>query len=345
MELFTPGPVNIKTAIKNNIINEYSHRCSDFHNLYYKCEVETKKLFNMNNDYISLFLTGSGTLSIESMIYSYIKYKKVLLLQNGFFSEKWEILLKNYNTNYEKINFGWGNNFDYDLIEKQIIKNDYDGIFFVHHETSTTMINDIYKINLLCDKYNIELYADTVSSVGTYIIDLNILNRLVLLGYSSNKGIGIYPGLAITIVKKTLFDFINDGLSYLNLGLYYKYSINKETPFTCCYQNFQYYYLSVKDINDNCKEKRFEYYNNLRDYLINKMKKINIKPYLTKNQCNWVINFKYNNVIKLYNHLEKNKILIYKCKGILNKTHFQVGILNKTKKDIDDLINVIKTLV
>lgn len=339
MNIFCPGPINIKENIKNMKIKEHTHRCDHFHELYDNCVKETKKLFNINDNYQILFLTGSGTLSIESMIYSYIKNKKILLLQNGHFSERWEKMLKHYKTNYDKINFEWNNEFNYTTIRKKLSGKKYDGIFVVHQETSTTMINDINKLNHICEEFNLELYLDSVSTAGMYDIDLNVLKNITMMGYSSNKAIGIYPGLAINIVKNKVLKELNDEMCYLNLGLYYKYSLKKETPFTCCYQNLQYYCFSLQLINEDTN--RFLYYKNLMDYLIEKMKERNIYPVLKKGQCNWVINFTYNEPDLLCKKLEKQGILIYKCKGVLKNKTIQIAILNKKKEDIDNLLKSI----
>ena len=84
MKLFCPGPVNVLKKIKNIDINEISHRTNNFHLLYNNCTNITKSLFNVNNDkFTPLFITGSGTITVESIIYSYLKNKNILILQNG----------------------------------------------------------------------------------------------------------------------------------------------------------------------------------------------------------------------------------------------------------------------
>jgi len=338
MKLFCPGPVNIDDSIKNKIINEISHRGKQFQQLFNESTNLTSQLFSMTQEHCSLFLTGSGTLAIESIIYSYLKKKKTLLLQNGLFAEKWEGLLKNHGCSYKVQNYGWCNSYNYDLLESQLLAEEIDCIFIVHHETSTTMINDLYKINEICAKHRVEIIVDAVSSAGIYNINLNNLQQISFLGFSTNKGIGSFPGLAVVIGKVSLLEKMTNEISYFNLKNYYDFSLKKETPYTPCVQNFYYYNLAVSNILTE-RQNRLEYYETLSEYFIGQLAIINIHPVLKNSQCCWVINFAVDNPNNLYDRLLEKNIVVYKCKGYLEQIAIQIGILNKTKNDIDELIN------
>ena len=343
MKLFCPGPVNINDSIKNTITNEISHRGQQFQKLFEESINLTSQLFSITQEYCSLFLTGSGTLAIESIVYSYLKKKKTLLLQNGLFAEKWEGLLKNHGCSYKVQNYGWCNSYNYDLLESQLLAEEIDCIFIVHHETSTTMINDLYKINEICTKYGVEIIVDAVSSAGIYDINLNNLQQISFLGFSTNKGIGSIPGLAVVIGKVCLLEKMTNEISYFNLKNYYDFSLKKETPFTPCVQNFYYYNKAVSNILTE-RQTRLEYYETLSEYLIEQMAIINIHPILKNSQCCWVVNFSIDNPNNLYDRLLEKNIIVYRCKGFLEQIAIQIGILNKTKKDIDDLINYVAAI-
>jgi len=338
MKLFCPGPVNIIDTVKNAKCIEISHRGQQFQNLFKESTDLTSRLFTIDDKYKPLFLTGSGTLAIESIIYSHLKKKKTLLLQNGLFSEKWEELLKNHNCSYRVQNFGWCNSYDYDMLESQLLTGEIDCIFMVHHETSTTMINDLFKINEICTKYGVEIIVDAVSSAGIYEINLSNLPQISFLGFSTNKGIGSIPGLAIVIGKVSLLEKMTNEISYLNLKNYYDFSLKKETPFTPCVQNFYHYNEAVSNILAE-GHNRLKFYETLSRYIIGQLATINIHPILKNSQCCWVINFSVDNPNNLYDRLLEKNIIVYKCKGYLEQISIQIGILNKTKKDIDDLIN------
>lgn len=123
-DFFCPGPVNLHESVKKEIINLSSHRSEEFISLLRECYYNTLKLFNIDNHinkngdsfYSALFLTGSGTLAIESMINSYLKHKKILIISNGFFGERWYEMLANYSSNFKYLKFEWNNEFDYKIL-------------------------------------------------------------------------------------------------------------------------------------------------------------------------------------------------------------------------------------
>jgi 2-aminoethylphosphonate-pyruvate transaminase len=343
MRLFCPGPVNIHPSLKEIVPDEISHRGPDFQTLFQVCSARTRDLFRDTKKlYTPLFLTGSGTLAIESMIASYKGKGKLLLLQNGFFSEKWEHLLQAHKVDYKAISFGWGDPFLETKIEDVLSKDSFTGIFFVHHETSTTMINDIHRLNTLCMRHSLFLLVDAVSSVGMYDIDVNLLPSLTMLAYSTNKCIGSYPGLSVVYGKNSFLESIPLEITYTNLRHAYEFSLHSETPFTPCVQNFYWY---IKAIEIVLKEtSREEVYTEKKEYLLAKLEKLGMKAYIQekKYQCCWVVNISCPNPESMYEFLYKKQFIIYKCKGILEKSYIQIAFLNKTMDEIDALINAMK---
>jgi aspartate aminotransferase-like enzyme len=342
---FTPGPINIDTSIKkinNNLL--ISHRTSEFEKIFKKSKELTLNLFNLpnNNDYDCIFMNGTGTLGIESMIYSYVRFKRTLVISNGYFGEKWVKMLNNYTNNYYHLKFNWNQLFNYEIIENIISNEKFDLILVVHLETSTGMINDIYKLNSICNKYNIGIVCDMVSSIGSYNIDLNNLNKILLLCFSSNKAIGSYPGIVIIIFNKKILNNDNTNISYLNLNLYYNYSLKNQTPFTFSSNLLNCYCKSIDNILKKSISLIEKDLNTKQIYLINKLKKLNINTTLKTNISNWVINFNINNPKELYNYLNNKNIYVYRCKDELENSTIQISITNQTINNINILCDNIK---
>ena len=198
-------------------------------------------------------------------------------------------------------------------------------------------------MNEICNKLNINMVVDCVSSAGLYQINLEVLNKMIMFGYSSNKCIGSYPGLAIVVVKNEIIKTMSNNIGYLNIKNYYDYSKKFETPFTPCIQNLYAYKTEVENLlkRENIES---EYEDKIK-YLISKMSEIVFNKVLKKNQCHWVINFYCNNPDKIYDLLYSKKIFIYKCKGKLENKALQIAILNKSKEDIDFLIENITNIL
>lgn len=341
MELYCPGPVNKTVPVKTTVTSEISHRSPAFRELYKSCSDLTVQLFHADPDvYQPLFLTGSGTLAIESIVYA-CKNKKILLLQNGFFAEKWEQLLQTHGIQYATYQRPWGTPFDSDGIRSLLTAGSFSTLFLVHHETSTTMINDLESIDRLCKEFHLEMIVDAVSSVGVYDINLSELSSISYLGYSTNKCIGSYPGMAVVIAKQDSLKTLPSTLTYLNLKLYAMFGEQSETPFTPCVQNFFYYKTALEDILQ--EQNRKERYEKLCKSFLEKMRTINIVPFLDnlQHQCCWVVNLQCNEPVKLYDYLYKHNIVVYKCKGNLQDKCIQVAFLNKTEADIHYFVSLV----
>jgi 2-aminoethylphosphonate-pyruvate transaminase len=343
MDLFCPGPVNVNEEIKKKY-KDISHRGHDFQTLFKRCSKITKQLFSdLENKYTPLFLTGSGTLAIESMILSWKGKGKVLLVQNGFFSEKWESIFQNHTISYETISFGWGNKISIESIRAYLQTNNFQALFVVHHETSTSMINNLEELNQLCNEFSVELLIDGVSSVGMYDISVKKINKLCMIAYSTNKCIGSNPGLSIVFAKTSFLETLPKSLSYLHLNLYYTFSLQFETPFTPCIQNFFMYADAVQMILDD--PLRQSSYEKQRDLFLDGCLSMGYEPFIKNkdSQCCWVINISCKEPTKLYEFLYKNHIVVYKCKGQLEKSYIQIAILNKSESDIQKLLSFMNT--
>ena len=346
MELFCPGPVNIYKELQTKKYKEISHRGYDFQNLYIQCSNKTKQMFHDHaNEYTPLFLTGSGTLAIESMIRSLKGKKRVLLLQNGFFAEKWALLFETHNIDFVSLSFEWGKPFSYDSIRNTVKKESIEAIFVVHHETSTTMINPLEPLNDLCKEYSLDLVVDGVSSVGMYPINVKNLSSLCMIGYSSNKCIGSYPGLAVVFAKTSYLQTLSTETSYLNLKLYYDFSLKSETPFTPCVLNFFYYNDALEKVLE--QPMRYMDYTEHCRFLLQGLKNLNMEPCLKcqEFQCCWVVNVECPSPNELYDFLYKNQVVVYKCKGMLEKSSIQIAFFQKSKQEIKTLLSLIESFV
>lgn len=338
MQLFCPGPVNQSVPVKTTAASEISHRSAAFRDLYKSCNDLTVQLFHADPlVYQPLFLTGSGTLAIEAMVYA-CKGKKVLLLRNGFFAEKWDQLLQTHRIEYSAYQTAWGTSFDREAIRSILQRESFSTVFLVHHETSTTMINNLEPIDAVCKEFEIEMIVDAVSSVGLYEINLSQLSSISYLGYSTNKCIGSYPGLAVVLAKQDSLKNLPSTLTYLNLKLYSSFGEEYETPFTPCVQNFFYYKTAVEEILQ--QPHRREWYERFCKLFLEEMKTLGIVPYLENqtHQCCWVVNLQYKEPSRLYEYLYKRNIVIYKCKGPLQNSCIQVAFLNKTQDDIHQFV-------
>jgi len=181
------------THVKSSAIISYSHRDNEFFDLYKDTVNRFKKVFKLKN-YDILFIPGSGTVGIESVMAT-LNRKINIIGKDGGFKSRWQKMAQAYDKIGSDVNF------------------------YCHLETSNSSINT-YPSGIV----------DCVSSFPYYEIPKNAEVFITC----ANKQIGSYPGLAIVGVRKDCWGLFNQELkmSYLNLYRYYEYGLKKQTPST-----------------------------------------------------------------------------------------------------------------
>lgn len=235
-KLFTPGPVGVNKAVLKELAKPIIfHRTKPFENLYKKVTNKLLKVFDANEQYVPLILTGSGTMANESVLMSLIETKdKILIISNGQFGERLATIAKIHGLDFKLLNFGWGNIIEPDKLEIEMKKNKYKWVVAVLLETSTGMVNPIYKIGKLCKKYKSKFVVDAVSGLGSENISM-IDDSIDVCVSVPNKALESVSGISFVCIKRNLITKLknNEPKSYyLDLFRYYEISLKNQTPTT-----------------------------------------------------------------------------------------------------------------
>ena len=101
----------------------------------------------------------------------------------------------------------------------------YEWLWFVHHETSTGMLNDLDELNVLCEKYKVKLCVDCISSIGAIPIDLK---DVYFASGVSGKAIKSLTGLSFVFHNHNVK--VNETLpAYMDIGMYEE---NESIPYS-----------------------------------------------------------------------------------------------------------------
>jgi 2-aminoethylphosphonate-pyruvate transaminase len=84
-KLFSPGPVLVRDDVREALMHyDICHRGAEFERLFEGMQQKIKKLFNADDSYYSLLVSGSGTSANETVLSSVFKGDdQVLLVKNG----------------------------------------------------------------------------------------------------------------------------------------------------------------------------------------------------------------------------------------------------------------------
>tara|TARA_A100001391_G_scaffold198079_1_gene179256 strand:+ start:1946 stop:2797 length:852 start_codon:yes stop_codon:yes gene_type:complete len=196
----------------------YSHRDTNFINLYRDLSKSFSEKFNLN-DYDILFVPGSGTIGIESVFWSSKKRINVIG-HDGVFTKRWNKLSELY-TPYNRLNYN----------EKAVS-------LYCQLETS---VNKTFETE--------GCIVDAISSFPYY----DIPEGTKIFVTCSNKQLGGMPGLSIVCVRKDYWDELksDDIFSYLNLARYKKYGMKNQTPSTPPVTIYENLYKIIKKFDLN----------------------------------------------------------------------------------------------
>lgn len=215
------------TYFEDSVKIEYSHRDKVFFDLF----TATRNLFSEKfqlEDYDVLFVPGSGTIGIESLLYS-LKYRVNLVGVDGTFKNRWAEMEKGYAHNKSR-------------------EKSYE--MCVLYETSCS--THFYKEGCI---------VDAISAFPYYNIPQNTKAFVTCL----NKQLGSYVGLAVVCVKKNFWpNLIDSGkMSYLNLARYKEYHEMGQAPSTSPTFIYEHFYKHLQKFDLNEFRKRINYVSDL----------------------------------------------------------------------------------
>ena len=108
--LFSPGPVNTAQNVREALMHyDICHRSKEFEVLYKGLCEKILKIFNADETYKSVVISGSGTSANEAVLSSiFHEGQRALLIRNGEFGNRLKQILKQYGIEFVDCNFEWG---------------------------------------------------------------------------------------------------------------------------------------------------------------------------------------------------------------------------------------------
>lgn len=229
LKLLTPGPLSTTLTTKQAMLRDWGTRDKDYYKLVQEIRSKLLKLANADKkDYTVVFLQGSGTYGVESVLNSCLSTEdKILILSNGAYGQRMAAICRKSGKNHDFKEYSMIEALAEEIIEPLIQKNEYTHIAVVHCETTAGVLNDIEMISRLTKKHKKKLIVDAMSSFGGIPIDLYRL-QIDFLITSANKCLHGTPGVSIIFGKKDTLDSCKDNSYSLSLDLYDQYKAMEE---------------------------------------------------------------------------------------------------------------------
>lgn len=348
---FTVGPVQSSEAVRSIGKEQVPYfRTTEFSEVMLENERIIKKLAKAPENSKAVFITGSGTASMEATIMNVLtKEDKAIIVNGGSFGHRFVELCDMYEIPYSEIKLDFGQ----PLKEENLNKYDNKGYtaFIVNvHETSTGVHYDIDMISKFCKKNGICLIVDAISSFLADPFDMEKLSVDVMIT-GSQKALACPPGISIIILSEKAIERVynnNPKCMYLNIKNALENAKRGQTPFTPAVGILRQINTRLKEIEENGgTEYENDRIKNLALDFRNRIKQLPLEL-VTESPSNAVTAVHPLNVSAYSVFLElKDNYNIWICPngGELKDKIFRVGhIGDLTIKDNITLINALKDM-
>jgi len=232
---FTVGPVmSNEKVLKIGAEQVPYFRTQEFSDVMLENENLMKKFVGAEENARVVFITGSGTASMEASVINVLTKKdKVLVVNGGSFGQRFVDLLTLHKIPYTEIKLSVGKKLDERTIEK-FDKSGYTAFLVNVHETSTGVHYDINLISEFCKKNGMLLIVDAISSFLADDLDMATLGIDVVIT-GSQKALACPPGISIIVLSERALARVNNNeckCMYLDLKNALLNGERGQTPFT-----------------------------------------------------------------------------------------------------------------
>lgn len=232
---FTVGPVQSSSFIREIGSEQVPYfRTPEFSRLMLENEELIKELTKSSINNKVVFLTGSGTASMEATIINTLtKEDKALVVNGGSFGHRFVELCNIYEIPYDEIVLNFGGSLTKEELERYENKG-YTAFIVNMHETSTGVLYDMNLISDFCKRNNLFFIVDAISAFLADPFDMEKLGADVMIT-GSQKALACPPGISIIVLSEQAVERVyanNPKTMYLDLKNALDNAKRGQTPFT-----------------------------------------------------------------------------------------------------------------
>lgn len=234
--LLNPGPVTLTPRVREALAGpDLCHREAEFFDLQDEIRSGLLAVHELDGaTWASVLISGSGTAAVEAMMASLPgEDARVLVVENGVYGERMTKMAAVHGIPHERFELAWGEAIDMTRLDEQLAGGGFSHLAVVHHETTTGRLNDLDAIAALCERYDVALLVDGVSSFGAEAITFGpAVTAVTAVAATANKCLHGAPGAAFVIVRREALARATTRALYLDLAGYCEKQDQRGTPFT-----------------------------------------------------------------------------------------------------------------
>ena len=233
---FTVGPVQSCNVVREiGAENVPYFRTAEFSEIMLENERLIKEFVNASDGSRVVFMTGSGTASMEASVMNVLTGDdRALVVNGGSFGQRFCRICEVHNVTYDEIRLETGHQLRLHDIETVAEGKKHTAFLVNKHETSTGVHYDMRLISEYCKEKGLLLVVDNISSFLCDDFDMAGLGADVMIT-GSQKALACPPGVSIIVLSpramarvekndpKSLYFDLKDALTNQERG---------QTPFT-----------------------------------------------------------------------------------------------------------------
>jgi aspartate aminotransferase-like enzyme len=232
---FTVGPVMSGETVRGIGAEQVPYfRTPEFSEIMLENERLVKLFIKAEKDARVVFITGSGTSSMEATVMDVLSSDdKVLVIDGGSFGHRFVQMLELHHISHSIIKMEFGHN----IKKEQLIEFEGKGYtaFLVNiDETSTGVLYDKKLISDFCRRNNMLFVVDAISSFLADDFDMADLGVDVVIA-GSQKALACPPGISLIVLSKRAQERVEEHpmkCMYLSLKEALKNGERGQTPWT-----------------------------------------------------------------------------------------------------------------
>ena len=232
---FTVGPVQVTDYIKKIGADDVPYfRTAEFSAVMIENERLILEFMHAPANSRAVFLTGSGTFAMETVVSNLVTAKdKAIVVNGGTFGQRFSDICRIRGLDYAEIKLPYG----HPLTEKDLAFYEGKGftVFLINvHETSTGVLYDMDMVGKFCKRNGIILIADAISAFLADTVDMERWGGAAVIT-SSQKALACHPGISIVALNENA---VNIAYNNKKMELYSDFvpmleNANRgQTPFT-----------------------------------------------------------------------------------------------------------------
>ena len=232
---FTVGPVQSDETIRSIGAEQVPYfRTPEFSEIMLENERLMLKFSKAPKGSRAVFITGSGTASMEAVVINVLTPEdKAIVINGGSFGQRFVDLLNIHKIPFSEIKLRHGQALTNEMLAPYENKG-YTAFVVQGHETSTGVKYDLDMISGFCKRNNLLFLVDAISLFLADRFDMEALCADVMIT-GSQKALACPPGVSVIVLSPKALDRVNANdpkCMYLDLRSALTNGERGQTPFT-----------------------------------------------------------------------------------------------------------------